>query len=374
MDSFLQSTKRNTSYSNMFILSLYTRSARYLHDMINGSHPLRGHAVIRCSKTFINQSISLPTLHSHTIICKPSISHRIVYDIISSDVRQLLNAGDIKSALEQLGVKTENNQTLIEAVNENKIKELQRLEKTYEFKQALEYSSPQIKEQSLKHLQEKIDHIKEQMKNMKERIENYNSDVCPICYDEPNDALLTPCCTQIFCAMCVLKSISRNPTCPMCRANVNPSTLKKLSNENVVVPNKVDTIEELNQPKKKIDTLFDIIEKNPKGKFLVFSRYDNSFVEVINGCNTRNLVAKELKGSKDMIASMLNNFREENINILLMNTVQMGAGLNITEASHVILLHSMTHEEEKQILGRAYRVGRTNELQFIKLLYPDEVN
>jgi SNF2 family DNA or RNA helicase len=316
----------------------------------------------------------LPTLHSHTIICKPSISHRIVYDIISSDVRQLLNAGDIKSALEQLGVKTENNQTLIEAVNENKIKELQRLEKTYEFKQALEYSSPQIKEQSLKHLQEKIDHIKEQMKNMKERIENYNSDVCPICYDEPNDALLTPCCTQIFCAMCVLKSISRNPTCPMCRANVNPSTLKKLSNENVVVPNKVDTIEELNQPKKKIDTLFDIIEKNPKGKFLVFSRYDNSFVEVINGCNTRNLVAKELKGSKDMIASMLNNFREENINILLMNTVQMGAGLNITEASHVILLHSMTHEEEKQILGRAYRVGRTNELQFIKLLYPDEVN
>ena len=55
-----------------------------------------------------------------------------------------------------------------------------------------------------------------------------------------------------------------------------------------------------------------------------------------------------------------------------MNTLQMGAGLNITEATHVILLHAMNHEEEKQILGRAYRVGRTNELHFIKLLYPDE--
>jgi hypothetical protein len=373
MDSFLQSTKRSTGHSNMFILSLYTRSARYLNDLLNGTHPLRGHAVIRCSKNFINQSISLPTLHSHVIMCKPSISHTIVYDIISSSVKQLLNAGDIKSALEELGVKTENNQSLIEAVNENKMKELERLEKTFEFKQGLEYSSLQIKEQSLNHLQEKIKHIKEQMKSMKERIENYKNDVCPICYDEANDALLTPCCTQIFCAMCVLQSISRNPTCPMCRANVNPSSLKKLSTENVVVSNSME-IEDSNQPKKKIDTFFDIIEKNPKGKFLVFSRFDNSFIEIMNGCTARNLVTKELKGSKDMIASMLNNFREGNINILLMNTIQMGAGLNITEASHVILLHSMTHEEEKQILGRAYRVGRTEELQFIKLLYPGEVS
>ena len=73
-----------------------------------------------------------------------------------------------------------------------------------------------------------------------------------------------------------------------------------------------------------------------------------------------------------MIASTLNNFKEGNINILVMNTLQMGAGLNITEATHVILLHAMNHEEEKQILGRAYRVGRTNELHFIKLLYPGE--
>jgi hypothetical protein len=370
MEAFLQSTKRNSSYANIFFITVYTRSSRYLNEVLNGNHPLRGQCVIRCSKNFINQSISLPQLFTHNIICKPSISHRIVYDIIGASVKQLLNAGDIKSALEELGVKTENNQSLIEAVNENKIKELQRLEKTYEFKQGLEYSSPQIKEQSLKHLQDKIDHIKEQMKNMKERIENYKDDVCPICYDESNDPVLTPCCTRIFCAMCILQSISRNPTCPMCRANMNPSLLKKLTTDNIVVSNKV---EDINEPKKKIDAFFEILEKNPKGKFLVFSRYDNSFIEVLEGCKTRNLIAKELKGSKDMIASMLNNFKEGNINILLMNTVQMGAGLNITEASHVILLHSMTHEEEKQILGRAYRVGRTEELQFIKLLYPDEV-
>jgi hypothetical protein len=39
----------------------------------------------------------------------------------------------------------------------------------------------------------------------------------------------------------------------------------------------------------------------------------------------------------------------------------------------VILLHAMTHEEEKQILGRAYRMGRTAPLDFIRLLHPDEM-
>ena len=369
MDSFLQQTYR--AAQQIFYLTVYTRSSKYLNEILNGLHPLRGHTVIRCSKNFINKSISLPQLFSQIIMCKPSLSHALVYDVISASVKQLLNAGDVKSALEELGVKTENNQSLIDAVNESKMKELERLEKTYEFKQSLEYSSPQIKEQSLKNLKDKIDHLKEQMKSLKERVENYKDDVCPICYDEANDALLTSCCSRIFCALCVLQSISRNPTCPLCRTNMSPASLKKIATENVVVSNSA-TVNDINQPKRKIDSFFEILQKNPTGKFLLFSRFDNSFIEVLEGCASRNLVAKELKGSKDTIASILKNFRDGNVNVLLMNTIQMGAGLNITEATHVILLHSMTHEEEKQILGRAYRVGRDKELHFIKLLYPDE--
>jgi len=360
----------NNSYQSYY-LRIYTRSNKFLNEIINSSHPMRGYAVIRCSLDFINQSISLPQLYSQVIICKPSLSHRLVHDVINSNIRQLLNAGDVKSALDQLGVKTESNSSLIEAVSENKQKELDRLEKTYEFKQILEYSSPQIKEQALKNLKEKIDHLKEQIHSLKERIENYKEDVCPICFDEPNEAVLTNCCSRVFCGNCILQSLSRNPSCPLCRRDMNASSLKKIALENIIVDNTNQEVDP-NEPKKKIDTLFEIIEKNPNGKFLVFSRYDNSFIEILDTCKSKNLVAKELKGSKDMIASMLNNFKEGKVNVLLMNTIQMGAGLNITEASHVILLHSMTHEEEKQILGRAYRVGRDKELYFMKLLYPNE--
>lgn len=358
--------------TNAFTLSVYTRSIRFLSQILNDTHIMRGNLVIRCSKAFIDKSIQLPQLFTSNILCKPSIAHTLVYDVIGANIKQLLNAGDTKSALEILGVKTESDQSLIEAVNESKQKELERLQKTYDFKQSLDYASPQAKEASLKNLDDKINHIKEQISNFKQRVENYKEDICPICYDEPNDPLLTNCCSRIFCALCVLQSLSRNTSCPLCRTTINPSSLKKITSENIIVSNNTDKSEIKDTLKKKVDTFFNILEKNPNGKFLVFSRYDNSFIEIIQGCGSRNLVTKELKGSKDMIASTLNQFRNSTVNVLLMNTIQMGAGLNITDATHVILLHSMTHEEEKQILGRAYRVGRKNELHFIRLLYPDE--
>jgi len=82
---------------------------------------------------------------------------------------------------------------------------------------------------------------------------------------------------------------------------------------------------------------------------------------------------KQLKGNKDAIASTLRSFQAGDLRCLLLNSYYAGSGLNITAATHVVLLHAMTHEEEKQILGRAYRMGRTEPLNFIRLLHSDEM-
>lgn len=88
--------------------------------------------------------------------------------------------------------------------------------------------------------------------------------------------------------------------------------------------------------------------------------------------NTLNIKVRSLKGNKDVIASILQGFDAGKLQCLLLNSQFAGSGLNITSATHVILLHSMTYEEEKQILGRAYRVGRKGPLTFIKLLHKGE--
>jgi SNF2 family DNA or RNA helicase len=112
---------------------------------------------------------------------------------------------------------------------------------------------------------------------------------------------------------------------------------------------------------------------NPSGKFLIFSRYDNTFSNIFGAIEERGIKVKQLKGSMDSVAATLRQFDAGKIQCLLLNSRYAGSGLNITSASHVVLMHSMTHEEEKQILGRAYRSGRSDPLHVYKLLYQNEL-
>ena len=58
--------------------------------------------------------------------------------------------------------------------------------------------------------------------------------------------------------------------------------------------------------------------------------------------------------------------------VLFLHTESVGAGINLVEATHICLLHAMTPEEEKQVIGRAYRLGRTQELKVVRFLHDGE--
>ncbi len=342
-------------------------SANYFREILDTPHPLRGHLVLKCSREFLSNSISLPPLYRMNILCTPSLTQHIVSEVITPEVRSLLHAGDIQSALQHLGVREEQPLTLIQAVTENRNKELDRLKKTYEFKSNLEYHTPQAKEAALENLKSKISHLEEQLKTIRERIENYQQEICPICFDEPQSAVVTHCCNRIFCAACILNSLLRNPSCPLCREATHPSQLRHIT----TVLNRPQ-IQESEKPLKKRDALLKILRENPTGKFLIFSRYDNPFHQIEHEITNMNMKVRQVKGNKDAIQATLNSFAKGETQCLLLNSQHAGAGLTITTATHVILLHAMKIEEEKQIIGRAYRLGRSSPLTLYKLLHPDE--
>jgi SNF2 family DNA or RNA helicase len=162
----------------------------------------------------------------------------------------------------------------------------------------------------------------------------------------------------------------------MCREPIVANKLIKIvgaKDENVIVPAGAPLHTPLETIPKKPDALLHIFQSNPEGRFLVFSRYDNPLEEAEVRLTQLGIKVKMLRGNKDAIAATLRAFQAGHTRCLLLNSRYAGAGLNITAASHVILLHAMTHEEEKQILGRAYRLGRTEPLQLIKLLHEGEV-
>jgi hypothetical protein len=370
--TLLQNALQNSTHGNYSYIRHYMISASFFREFVQTSNPYRGRLVLRCAEDFVKESITLPPITIRNITCRPSLVQQVVAHAIPASVRSLLHAGDVQGALQELGVKSEEPMSLVQAVSENRVKELDRLKKTYDFKSSLEYATPQAKENALKSLKERMTSLEEQIKQLKERIENYKNEMCPICFDEPQKPTLTPCCSRIFCAGCILTSLTRQNTCPLCRASITASGLRNLATEPIHTP---ESKEEVAEPEvlKKTEQLLQLIRQKPNGKFLVFSRYDNPFLQIANEMEAYQIQVKEVKGNKDVIAATLKSFQTGSTKVLLLNSLQAGAGMNITAATDVILLHAMTHEEEKQILGRAYRLGRTEPLSVVRLLHPEEL-
>ena len=177
--------------------------------------------------------------------------------------------------------------------------------------------------------------------------------------------------------------LDRKTTCPMCRAPLKCSDMKKVvtvEERNAIVESGSAgegeggaDAEAVPALEKKSEALLRIFRENPDGRFLVFSRYDYPFTAIERELQEMNWSVKILKGNKNAIQSSLNQFEKGDLRCLLLNSAYAGAGLTITAATHVILFHAMTHEEEKQVIGRACRMGRTESLQCIKLVHEGEM-
>ncbi len=346
---------------------LRVRSTRWL-DSYYSVHALRAITLLKCSKPFLDESQSMPPINETVLLCEQPASHRVVESLVTGSVRNMLHAGNIEGALQELGVPADTPMNLIQAVTQEREKELNRLKKTLAFKSEMDYATPQAKEQALAILQSKISSVEAQLKTFKDRLSDIQEE-CPICYEDPkqNQATLTPCCHRIFCGGCVLTSLTRGPTCPMCRAELSPQKLVRLVEEKKPTKKKADP-KLLSKPK----MLLKFLKENPTARVLVFSRYENPFASLETACEEAGISYHTLRGNKDVIASTIKSFERGEKRVLFLPTQTAGAGLNLVSASHVVLLHAMTPEEEKQVIGRAYRLGRLNTLNVVRLLHEGE--
>ena len=80
-----------------------------------------------------------------------------------------------------------------------------------------------------------------------------------------------------------------------------------------------------------------------------------------------------LKGNTSQMVNILNKFKNGDINVILLNTQYAGSGIDINFATDVIIFHSMGLDKQ-QAVGRAQRVGRTEQLYIHNLCYEHEIN
>lgn len=377
LKTWLQNELGIQSGSNTYgkYTSYMIRSRTWLREY-QSEHVLRGHMVLHSHPEFLKESEHMPPIHHQTILCEQARSHRVVRGLVNAQVQSMLDAGNVDGALEQLGVSTMSAGGLVDAVTKERKNELERLEKTLAFKKEMNYSSPLAKEQTLANLQSKIDSVKEQLKTLETRLgQNETTEECPICYEnaKENNCTLTPCCHRMFCGACILTSLTRQPTCPMCRADMNPSKLVHVKPSNDLVPSTQQSSEPskpvlLSKPRQ----LLEFLKANPTARVLIFSRYENPFLSLGLTFAHEGISHHILRGNKDVVANIIKSFETGEKRVLFLSTESAGAGINLVSATHVVLLHAMTPDEEKQVIGRAYRLGRKDDLHVVHLLHEGE--
>jgi hypothetical protein len=330
--------------------------------------------VIHASPEFVRSSFHAPEITHTQIICATPHNIRVLNDHISPDMLERLNAGDVKGALESLGMNAHSEEEITKAVTESLQKDLDHAQKTLTYKQSIEYSSDAVKGKAIEACQQKIASIQSRISAIEERIKKAGSETCPICYCDISGAAIVPCCQQVFCFACLCKSLSRVASCPLCRARIEDvKTVKVLGERNTVIVNPI--LEEKpadEKPLSKKDTFVKFVKAHRTAKILMFSSYDATFGAMERELREADIAFATLNGSNARISKLLKDFSEGKYTVLFLNARNMGAGLNIESATHVALYHKMNAELENQIVGRAIRLGRTADLDVIHLLHENE--
>ena len=322
------------------------------------------------NEEYIKTSFS-PVAITHTnILCETPANIRVLDSLISNDMLERLNAGDVTGALELCGMTARTTESLTDAVTANLQKDLDNAKKTYEFKKSIEYSSPSSKASALELCTTKIASIQSRISAIEERIKSVKEQMCPICYCEVSNASITPCCQQLFCLGCILESLKRVAACPLCRARIEDvKSLNVLGETNTTAPIPEAVKKRLN---KKAAFIKYVLE-NKTQKILMFSGYDGTFAGLEKELEDNAVAFATLNGSQARINKLLREFEAGKYSVLFLNARNMGAGLNILAATHVMLFHKMAPELEAQIIGRAHRMGRTMPLEVVHLLHDNEL-
>lgn len=351
---------------------------------------------------YIEQSMSLPEMKTLLIISKDNLNIQVLGGIVSHDVLQMLNAGDIDGIITKLDVAVGDETNIIKMITRKYQDELK--VKEYELKVAIENPKYNHNNETIGVINKRtaIVELKKKIACIEERIKTVES--CPICYDDFNNPAITPCCSNKFCFDCITMVLNSKPQCPLCKAELNiknmmfisnksKEEIKKANEENIKAKikrkeqedkNKVKTYDSklellreyaINYSKyENMDRIFELNHNNPKKKYLIFTEYESTLNDKITYMLDKwGLKYGRIKGSGIIISNLVEQYKTGDINTLLINSKYFGSGMNLENTTDIIIIHKMQADVEMQVIGRAQRFGRVGNLRVWKLYYQNEV-
>ena len=306
-----------------------------------------------------------------------------ISNFISGSVLEMINANNFSGAIRELGGRSGTGEEIIDVLTTNIRRKLDREAYQRQYYANNSFINEREKTERLKNIDANIKRLKSQLVSISERVTNLDDKECGICCCEYTDPVCLSC-THVFCSNCVLQWIQvrnrsyhrGNAPCPLCKT---PIDLRRMTKITIKEETKEEEKEDIEQPMGKDETILKIIRNNPNGKFIIFSNHYESFASFERLLESDRQIkkrCKRLKGNANTVSKTLRDFEKGKVDVILLNSQHNGAGIDLPTATDVILYHKLREDLEKQVIGRALRIGRPKELplNIHKLYYENERN
>ena len=320
--------------------------------------------IVKNDDEFVKKSFQLPVMNHHSHPCYQPL-YNVVQNILSEPICNMIDAGNIEKAVRHLGgSSTSNIFTLIKNEKEELLRETEyKIEK---FSRINDHAR-------IKKWTEKKATLEKELEELNRRYKDFIlNETCQICLMKNDQPTLVSCCQNAYCGKCIFQWLRQKNSCPNCRTFVTTDMIIYLTTpptESLPPPTQHSTHGRPTLSKKtKPCVILDIIEKKPHGKFIIFSDYDETFSFIRHALDDDGIQFAEISGTMESRDRKIREFKQGNVNVLFINSIANGAGINLQEATDIILYHRMGEDMQAQIIGRAYRIGREKVLDVHHLI------
>lgn len=233
---------------------------------------------------------------------------------------------------------------------------------------------------------EKVDSKSSDEESSDEEFSDDEEEECAICLNEiPQDDIGVTKCGHIFCYQC-LKTITTGAgvKCPTCMRplkqeeilmlNYEPPVKKKKAN-----PEELSKQEMINEIGTKLANLIEILKKDEKHT-IIFSQWDDLLLKVGKILKKNGIKNVFCKGNVFVQDKAIREFSsDDSIKVIMLSSKNAASGTNLTKAKRIILLdpvygsYKFRKATENQAIGRAHRLGQTENIKVIRLIIKDSI-
>jgi len=340
--------------------------------------PLVKVLVVKNSEAYTEMSMQLPSIHHYIIKCKTPSTINILHGLVDRNIIESLNAGDIQTALTYISPSHKGSEgNVITMVIDRLSKQEKNLTLRLNMTSELAYDDERERENERVLLGKRIEEVKRKMEQITERIST--NDMCAICLGDLINKTITSCCQNVFCFKCIHLWLGHKAQCPMCKSALMSNMLYVVDEEAggsnaISLPEEEPPREnELNEQFDKLKNLEILLTQKGGKKILIFSNYEGPLYRVIPILEKLNIRFDFIKGNGDQIRAIVNRYKSNAIDVLLVNVRNYGTGMNLENTTDIVMFHKFDTQIESQVIGRAHRIGRQEPLNVHYLLYDNEI-